>query len=660
MVAAILYRAVREERLLLSDVQRDFGDDVAKLIDGVTQMDAITLSMDTGSGSILGQSQSQVDNLRRMLVTIIDDVRVVLLKLAERCCALRSLKPYPDRARLVAKEVAAVFAPLAHRLGIGHLKWELEDLSFRYMDPIAYKRIAKLLDGKRLEREHFIDDVKATLKAEMSAAGIDAQVHGRVKHIYSIWRKMQRKGIVFSEVYDIRAVRVLVNDVAECYAALGHAHSLWRNIPQEFDDYIANPKSNGYKSLHTAVIGPQGKVLEIQIRSHDMHVDAEFGVCAHWSYKGADAQEKGVDSYEQKIEWLRQVLEWQEALDDVSGLQGLSAEVSEDRIYVFTPKGHVVDLPKSSTPIDFAYHIHTEVGHRCRGAKVNDRIVPLTHRLKTGQRIDILTGKEADPSRDWLRPDLGYCQSNRTRSKIQQWFRLQNREENLGIGRSLVEREFKRLDLTSLDYKEVANTLHRHSVEDLYVAVGAADLTISQVAKAAERIVKAGESQQLALPALEPRPASASDPSIRVQGVGNLLTSVAACCSPVSGDDISGYITLSRGVSVHRSDCIKLLNLKAKEPERIIEVTWGEEATMYPAVLMVEAYDRQGLLRDITTVLLDSSVNVTGMNTQSDKHKHTASMEIRLEVIGLEALSSLITKLDQLPNVLSAKRVRNA
>ncbi len=657
IIAAILYRLVREQRLTIQRVRQQFGKDVAKLVEGVSHMDAVTVSMDTKAGAILGQTQSQVDNLRRMLVTIIDDVRVVLLKLAERCSALRHLKPYPERAKKVAEEVSAVFAPLAHRLGIGHLKWELEDLSFRYINPHEYTRIAKLLDGKRLDRQRYIENVTEVLQNRMLDQGIHVDIQGRIKHIYSIWRKMQRKGIRFSEVYDIRALRILVNTLPECYAALGHVHSLWRNIPHEFDDYIANTKPNGYQSLHTAVIGPEGKVLEIQIRTHDMHVDAEFGVCAHWAYKGADNQPKDIDSYEQKIEWLRQVLDWQDELD---GIDGLSSEVSEDRIYVFTPKGHVVDLPKGATPLDFAYHIHTEVGHRCRGAKVDGRIVPITYRLKTGQRIEILTAKEADPSRDWLRADLGYCQSNRTRSKIQQWFRLQNREVNLSVGRTLVEREFRRLDLTSIDYKKVATILHRNTVEDLYVAVGAGDITVNQVANAAEKIVKADESEQLDFSTFTPRAPSKQVSDIQVQGVGNLLTSTAACCKPVSGDDIVGYVTLGRGVSVHRSDCLQLLDLRAKEPQRIIAVAWGETDATYPVILAIEAYDRQGLLSDITRVMMDNSINVIGMNTQSDKTKNTASMHITIEVAGLDILSALVNRIYQLPNILSVSRVRNA
>jgi GTP pyrophosphokinase len=434
-------------------------------------------------------------------------------------------------------------------------------------------------------------------------------------------------------------------------------HTKWRNIPRGFDDYIANPKSNGYQSLHTAVIGPEGKALEIQIRTHQMHNDAEFGVCAHWAYKGADKKLERQDSYEKKIDWLRQVLEWHEELGEVDALGPLTAEVAQDRIYVLTPKGHVLDLPEGSTPVDFAYHIHTEVGHKCRGAKVDGRIVPLTYHLKTGERIQILSSSEDKPSRDWLRLDLGYSRSSRTRSKIQQWFRLQAKDTNLDLGRSLLEREFKRMAMTSIDIKVVADKMNRQTVEELYISVGSGDTTAKQVVAAAQRIIDKARGEQLDFRDFETKRSIKQDTGVKVQGVGNLLTIIAGCCNPVPGDDIAGYITHGRGVSIHRSDCGKLLNLQAAEPSRIVLVEWGQSAVTFIAHIAVEAVDRQGLLRDITTMLSNDRVNVIGMNTISDTYQHTASMKLTVEVRSVVDLSRLLSRLSQLPNIINVQRV---
>ncbi len=408
LIAAVLYRGVREGHIPLATVGQRFGSVVAKLIDGVLRMAAISASLSPRQSLVLG-TQGQVENLRKMLVAMVDDVRVALIKLAERTCAIRAVKTADDEKRnRVAREVFDIYAPLAHRLGIGHIKWELEDLSFRYLEPDQYKQIATLLHERRLDRERFITDVMGQLRAELQATGVDADISGRAKHIYSIWRKMQRKGLAFSQIYDVRAVRVLVPEMRDCYTALGIVHTLWRHIPKEFDDYIANPKENGYRSLHTAVIGPEGKVLEVQIRTHAMHEEAELGVCAHWRYKGTDVK-AGSNQYEEKISWLRQVLEWHEELGDIGGLaEQLRVDIEPDRVYIFTPDGHAIDLPKGATPLDFAYRVHTEIGHNCRGAKINGRIVPLNYSLQTGEQVEIITSKHGTPSRDWLNPNLGY------------------------------------------------------------------------------------------------------------------------------------------------------------------------------------------------------------------------------------------------------------
>ncbi|HSG60160.1 MAG TPA: GTP diphosphokinase [Pseudomonadales bacterium] len=659
LVAAILYRAVREGAMSIESVEDGFGAPVSQLITGVLRMAAIS-SVRTEEGQVFGQRSGQADKTRKMLISLVNDVRVALIKLAERTCAIRAVKNFPGKRERVAREIANIYAPLAHRLGIGHIKWELEDLSFRYLEPDNYTRIARLLDEKRIERDSFIKEVVGILRGQIAELGIKGDVAGRAKHIYSIWRKMQRKNISFSQVYDIRAVRILVPSVQDCYAMLGIVHTLWRNIPNEFDDYIANPKHNGYRSLHTAVIGPHGKVLEVQIRTFNMHDDAEFGVCAHWQYKGADNAAGKGDSYEEKIAWLRQVLEWHDDMGGQGELDSAVEDIVQDRIYVFTPDGHVVDLVHLATPLDFAYHIHTEVGHRCRGAKVNGRIVPLTHTLQTGDQVEILTSKEGGPSRDWLRENLGFYRSPRTRSKIQYWFRLQNRDENIAAGRALIEREFKRLALTSLDYKAISQRMHFQKVDDMYAAVGAGDTSLSHVMQVAQHFLAPAEQEPVpVISEGKPSKDSGKADNIHIEGVGKLLTQFARCCKPVPGDDIVGYITQGRGVSIHRSDCAQALNLKSKDARRMIEVSWGGGAShVYPVDIHIEAYDRQGLLRDITGILTASKINVLGMNTRSDLKHHTANMTITVEIREMPELSRLFDRIGSLPNVISVERER--
>lgn len=481
LVAAVLYRGVREGQIQLPAVSQRFGPVVAKLIDGVQRMAAISDSLSPRKSMVMG-TQGQVENLRKMLVAMVDDVRVALIKLAERTCAIRAVKTADDEKRnRVAREVFDIYAPLAHRLGIGHIKWELEDLSFRYLEPDQYKQIAKLLHERRLDRERFISDVMTQLKNELQATGVEADISGRAKHIYSIWRKMQRKGLEFSQIYDVRAVRVLVPEMRDCYTALGIVHTLWRHIPKEFDDYIANPKENGYRSLHTAVIGPEGKVLEVQIRTHAMHEEAELGVCAHWRYKGTDVK-SGSNHYEEKISWLRQVLEWHEELGDIGGLaEQLRVDIEPDRVYIFTPDGHAIDLPKGATPLDFAYRVHTEIGHNCRGAKINGRIVPLNYSLQTGEQVEIITSKHGTPSRDWLNPNLGYITTSRARAKIVHWFKLQARDQNVAAGKTLLERELNRLGLPQVDFDKLAEKANMKTAEDMFAALGAGDLRLAQL-----------------------------------------------------------------------------------------------------------------------------------------------------------------------------------
>ena len=662
ITAAVLYRSVREGLTRLEVIEREFGAEVSRLIDGVLRMAAISQLQ---APDHQGMTQhNQQENLRKMLVAMVDDVRVALIKIAERTSMLRQVKDGSrERALRVAREVFDIYAPLAHRLGIGQIKWELEDLSFRYLHESDYKTIAKQLAEKRLDRNRYIHDVVETLKRLLEAQNITRyDLSGRAKHIYSIWRKMKRKHIDFSQVYDVRAVRVLVPEVTDCYTVLGIVHSLWHHVPNEFDDYIANPKKNGYQSLHTAVFGPEGKVLEIQIRTFAMHEDAELGVCAHWRYKGTDVDSKS-RSYEQKIAWLRQVLEWQEEVGELTDLtEGLNSDIAPDRIYVFTPDGHVIDLPRVATPIDFAYRVHTEVGHHCRGAKVDGRIVPLTYRLKTGQQVEILNATKGGPSRDWLNPSLGYVCTSRARAKIQSWFKQQAREQNEEEGRVLLEREFRRLDLERLDRTRLAQSVNYNNPEDMYAAIGAGDLRIGQVLSQAQHLF--GETEDVdELDRLLARPrrqgVRENTDTITVLGVGNLKTQMANCCHPVPGDDIVGFITQGRGVTVHRQDCPNILQLQSDEPARIVQVEWGQQQPIqYPVDIEIKAWDRSNLLRDVTGILSNEKVNVLGVNTSTNRDDHMATLKITLEVSGLDALSKVVNRIGQLTNVTDIRRLR--
>jgi len=658
IVAAIVYRPVREGRLTLASIKKQFGKEVAKLIDGVLQMAALTQAQSASQLKVLGQSEAQVEHMRKMLVAMIDDVRVALIKLAERTSVIRAVKnAQPERRMKVAREVFDIYAPLAHRLGIGQIKWELEDLSFRYLEPSSYKKIAKLLDEKRLDRQQYIENVVDTLKNAIEAAGIECDIQGRAKHIYSIWRKMRRKNIDFSQVYDIRAVRILVPELKDCYAALGIAHTFWKHIPHEFDDYIANPKENGYRSLHTAVVGPQGNVLEVQIRTPEMHDDAELGVCAHWLYKGTDVN--GKDSgYEEKISWLRQVLEWHEELGDLSELMGsLRQDVTPDRIYVFTPDGHVVDLQPKSTPVDFAYRVHTEIGHKCRGAKVNGRIVPLNYQVKTGDQIEVLTSNNAKPRRDWLHSENGYVNTSRARAKVASWFKGQAREQNVLDGKSILETELKRVGLLNESPLKIAQEMHFKSVDDLYAALGSGGTRIGHVISYLQKQLEPQQKHIDQLSLLPTPQAKAMDGSdVFINGVGKLLSTLASCCQPLPGDPIVGYITQGRGVSIHKSDCSNLLNLMQSHTNRITQVSWGENPeNLYPLELFIKAYDRRGLLKDITITLANEDVNVLAMNTVS-QDDGTADVTIRLEVTGLQHLGQIINKIQMLPNIFDVYR----
>ena len=664
LIAAVLYRAVREEKTTLDIITKVFGHDIAHLIDGVLRMATINQIINPNHhNQKFSQSQNQLDNIRKMLVAMIDDVRIALIKLAERTFAIRELKDAsPERQKRVAREIFDVYAPLAHRLGIGHIKWELEDLSFRYLEPDAYKHVANLLDEKRLQRDSYIQQVTQTLREKLSLADIQAEVSGRSKHIYSIWRKMQRKHLGFHELYDIRAVRILVTQVRDCYAALGIVHSLWKHIPKEFDDYIATPKENGYRSLHTAVIGPEGKALEVQIRTDNMHEEAELGVCAHWVYKEGIKGNKDA-GYESKIAWLRQVLEWQEDMGETQMdelAEQLNQAIRYERVYVFTKDGHVIDLQAGATPLDFAYSIHTQIGHACRGAKVNGRIVPLTYQLQTSDQVEILTQKGATPSRDWLQANLGYLGTTRAQSKVKQWFKLQDREIHIHAGREVLEKELSRLSLhlKNTNLQEYAARFNVKTAEDILAGIGAGDIRPAHVVNLIADKLPSTNLEVNVQDVVRRSRQRHNTSEVIVEGMDNIMVHLAGCCHPVAGEAIMGYITHNRGVSVHARHCVELLRLEADEPERVIDVQWQHVVSSVQSVnVLIKAWDRTGLLRDVSAVLANEHVNVTGVNTHSNKQDGTALMQITVEVSGVEQLGRILAKIEQQPNVVTARRV---
>ena len=656
VAAALLYAVGTQGEAALAEITATFGADIARMTEGVARMDLIEAMPSVVAGD--ASAAVNAEGLRKMVLAMAEDVRVVIIKLAERLHALRMVATEPvAQQQRVAREIRELFAPLANRLGIWQLKWELEDLAFRYLEPELYKRIAKLVNERRADREQYLQRFMAELQQALEGGGIRATVTGRPKHIYSIYRKMLRKNMDYTKLYDIRAVRILVDEVKDCYAALGLVHSLWTIVPTEFDDYIANPKTNDYRSLHTAVIGPEGKTVEVQIRTHDMHQSSELGVAAHWRYKeGKRARDEG---FERKIAWLRQVLEWKDELRDAGALLAkMSSDGLDDRVYVFTPKGQVVDLPLGSTPLDFAYHIHTDLGHRCRGAKVNGRMVQLTYALTNGDRVEILAIKRGDPSRDWLNPGLGYLHSPRARGKVQSWFNQQDATRLESEGRALLEKELSRLNLKDVNFEKLARQMHFNKPDDLFVALGRADLRIGAVLNALQADLDKQAPPEPVLPeSVKQTETRGGKEDIFVVGVGNLLTQFAHCCNPLPGDAIKGYITRGRGVTVHRDDCLNILKYLERSPERVIEVSWGETRQhTYPVTIEILAFDRQGLLRDITNVLANEQVNVRGAKTQTSPRTHVATLKLVIEVPGLDKLSNVLSKLMQVPNVSRVRR----
>ncbi|MBI6549451.1 GTP diphosphokinase [Xenorhabdus lircayensis] len=667
MRAALLFPILNAKLLDSETVTETFGEAITNLVNGVLEMDAIRQLKATHTDSICSV---QVDNVRRMLLAMVEDFRCVIIKLAERIAHLREVKDASEDERvLAAKECSNIYAPLANRLGIGQLKWELEDFCFRYLHPDEYKKIAKLLHERRIDREQYIEKFVTTLRKYMLKEGVRGEIYGRPKHIYSIWRKMQKKSLSFDELFDVRAVRIVVERLQDCYAALGIVHTHHRHLPDEFDDYVANPKPNGYQSIHTVVLGPNGKTLEIQIRTRQMHDDSELGVAAHWKYKEGTAIGGGKSgSYESRITWLRKLITWQEEMSDTGEmLDEVRSQVFDDRVYVFTPKGDVIDLPTGSTPLDFAYHIHSDVGHRCIGAKIGGRIVPFSYQLQMGDQIEIITQKQPNPSRDWLNPNLGYVTTSRGRAKIHNWFRKQDRDKNIIAGRQMLDNELAHLGITVKEAeKELIARYNVHSLEEVLAGIGVGDIRIHQLVNFLQskfNKTTAEEEDREALRNLEnktytPRSITKDNGRIVVEGVGNLMHHIARCCQPIPGDEIIGFITRGRGISIHRADCDQLVELEASSPERIVDAVWGESySSGYSLVVRVLANDRSGLLRDITTILANEKVNVLGVSSRSDVKQQLATIDMNIEIYNLQVLGRVLAKLNQLPDVIEARRL---
>jgi guanosine-3',5'-bis(diphosphate) 3'-pyrophosphohydrolase len=644
IAAALLHDTVEDTNLTAEEVQREFGPEVARLVEGVTKLGRIALRND---------QQQQAENIRKMMVAMAEDLRVVLIKLADRLHNMRTLDPLPEpKRRKISRETLDIYAPLAHRLGIGQIKWELEDLAFRNLEPEAFDDVVKRIARKRHERETLVSDLREILARELEKVGIKADITGRPKHIYSVWQKMTRESKDFSEIYDLSAIRVHVETVRDCYGVLGVVHSLWKPMPGRFKDYIAMPKSNGYQSLHTTVITHTGEPIEIQIRTQEMHRIAEFGVAAHWTYK-----EGGKDggSFDQKLSWLRSLLEWQNEVGDAeSFLNTVKVDLFQDEVYVFTPRGDVINLPADSTPVDFAYRIHTEVGHRCIGAKVNGRMVPLDYELKNGEIVEILTSKGPHgPSRDWL----NFVKSASAKERIRKWFKSQRREENVAKGHDLLDKELHRMhrvslaDLPEAALLEIAN-LHKYAtVDDFMAAIGYGDLSPHAVVMRMALNLDTPGADLRTIPLI---PQVQPSPRVLVRGEKGILTKIATCCQPVPGDAIVGYITRGKGVTVHRADCINAVN--AQDMARMVPVDWESDAThLYPVAIKIEAWDRQGLMRDIATVVAENRVNMSALEVHVYDDK-TAVVSATVEIDSLAQLSRLMEKLESVKDVHTVAR----
>jgi GTP diphosphokinase / guanosine-3',5'-bis(diphosphate) 3'-diphosphatase len=646
IAAGLLHDVVEDSLITVHDLEVEFGQEVAMLVDGVTKL----APYDGISGQMLNFEDQESESLRKMFIAMGDDVRVVLIKLADRLHNMRTLGSLPEeRRKRIARETLEIFAPLANRLGIWQMKWELEDWGFRYLNPERYKEIAALIHERQADREIHLNDIVRQLERRLEEEGIHAEVSGRPKHIYSIHRKMERKGLPFEQIFDVRAVRVIVDAVEQCYQTLGIVHQLWRPIPSQVDDYIAAPKDNMYRSLHTAVLADDGKTLEVQIRTREMHEMAELGIASHWKYKEAGGKRDLV--YEQKIASLRSQMDWRKDVTDPDEfMDSLKTDLFQDRVYVFTPKGRLIDLPAGSTPIDFAYFVHTEIGERCRGAKVNGKLVGLDYPLQTGDQVEILTAKRGGPSRDWLNPHLGYIKTQRARTKIRQWFKRQDRTENIAQGRDILDKELKQLGTSSISYETLAPMFDFEKVDDFLAAIGQGDINAQQIAT---KIIEAERKNQPAqVPVTPPVPRLSTAAAMSVRGASGLLTNIARCCTPLPGDEIIGYITRGRGVTIHRRDCSNIL--RCREIDRLIEVDWGPSEQTFPIMVKIRAYDRGGLLRDIAAVVAAENINMSSISMSSQKS--IATVYATFDITNIQQLSRALTKIDRIPNVIEAQR----
>jgi GTP pyrophosphokinase len=668
VAAGLLHDTVEDTSVTLDDLRRDFGDTVANLVNGVTKLTNLPrvsrgdqhASGNHGNGSNPPEGETEPakqrkqdlksETLRKTFLAMGEDVRVVLIKLADRLHNMRTLHHIPpEKQRRIARETLDIFAPLANRLGIWQIKWELEDLGFRYVNPEKYREIAAQLKEKRPEREAKIKLITERLGKLLAKNNIRAEISGRPKHIYSIYKKMTQKGKPFDLVRDVRAVRLIVPDIPSCYAALGVIHTHWRPIPGEFDDYIAAPKDNFYQSLHTAVIYDDKRPLEVQIRTPEMHMNAEYGIASHWRYKEGGGSSDKV--YEDRINWIRRMMEWRSEVSDAQEfVEGMKTDVFQDRVYVFTPRGDIIDLAAGSTPIDFAYHVHTDIGHRCRGARVNGKLVPLYQELKTGDQVEILTAKRGGPSRDWLNPNLGLVKTQRARSKIKLWFKKQEDEQNLSQGRATLERELQRLGITEMNFETIARDLGFKTPDELFIALGCGDLSISRVIR---RFSETEESADVLLPGAQTKEIASTD-KVEVVGLKGLLSQMAKCCNPMPGDQIVGYITRGRGATIHRQDCPNVL--RRKDKERLLQVDWGKVESTFPIPIQVKAYDRQGLMGDISTLLDSEGVNIGDVSVSFNRT--LAVIKLVIEVKSLDQLSRILTRIESLPNVMEAHRVK--
>jgi guanosine-3',5'-bis(diphosphate) 3'-pyrophosphohydrolase len=647
VAAALLHDVVEDSGVTTDELGKEFGERITRLVDGVTKLGRIPWSGDIDSAT--RERTAQAESLRKMFLAMVDDIGVVLIKLADRLHNMRTLDAMPrDKQLRISLQTMEIYAPLANRLGIWPIKSELEDLSFRYLQPEDYAGLKRRLDERGRGHADYIERVMAELKTALEEAGIKATLKGRGKHVYSIYRKMRQKHRSFDEIYDVIGIRILVDEKRDCYGALGVIHAMWHPIPGEFDDYIATPKESMYQSLHTAVIGPEGRALEIQIRTHEMHEIAEYGVAAHWRYKEGTKSDARVEA---KIAWLRQLMEWRDEVNDAEEfVESLKSDVFQDQIYCFTPKGDIFELPAGATPVDFAYRVHTEVGHHCVGAKVNDQWVRLDYKLQNGQVVQILTSKTKGPSRDWLQEDAGYVTTAGAREKIRQWFRRQERDENIAQGREILDRELRRLGL-DLKPEDLLKHFPRYArVDDFLAAIGYGGVSPQAIAS---RLGENGAKEVLAATPHVPKPNTPQ--RLTVTGVGDLLTNLAQCCKPVSGDPIVGYVTRGRGITVHRADCPNVVNLP--DPERLVPVSWGETSKdeTFAVAIKLTAWDRVGLLKDISTLLADEKVNILYVSTTTHDDR-TVALDITVEVVDVGQLSRVLHKLESIQYVFEVRR----